>query len=147
MKTRTTIHANLESFGEVFTVKPGNVGFVGEGHWVRLKQGYYQKLGDTAEITVEGHGTIVETVELERFVQVEFLDNHPMLGRPTHQLYTYRDTFAEPLQVGDLVDVPTQYLPRNRAIVRKLGANIPTGAITKAVTAVLTSHQLTYATT
>jgi hypothetical protein len=103
----------------------------------------FQSPIDAIEITFEGERIDVEVEDLERYVQVEFLDAHPVHGTLTHQLYTYRDNLTDvhrdtrtrALRVGDIVDVPTCYQRHNRAIVRKLGSNISPTAQTKYVAA------------
>jgi hypothetical protein len=90
---------------------------------------------DAIEITFEGERIDIDVEDLERYVQVEFLDAHPAKGRLTHRWYTYRDALGGiPLAVGDLVIVPTVYRAYNRAIVRELGSNISPTAQTKYVT-------------
>jgi hypothetical protein len=84
------------------------------------------------EIVIDAESVVVE--ELEKFVTVEFLDPHPRLRRLTHELYTYKDSTQDGLQVGDLVKAPTVYEPLGaRAIVRSTKPNIPTTHITKSI--------------
>jgi hypothetical protein len=76
-------------------------------------------------IVLEGAGITVEVEDVDKFVEVQFLDPHPVRGTlsPPRELFTYQVPEGMTLKVGDIVDVPTMYQPRNRAIVRKVDSN------------------------
>jgi hypothetical protein len=87
----------------------------------------------SCRVDIEGEFEF-HVVELDRYVQVEFLDPHPTQRRLTRQLYTYKDGTKDGLQVGDLVNAATVYQSFNRAIVRELGSGISPTAATRSIT-------------
>lgn len=84
----------------------------------------YDAIADTDYAVVEGYLEI-EIEELDRFVEVQFIDPHPTRGTisPAYELFTYQVPDGMTLKVGDIVDVPTMYKLRNRAVVRKVDSN------------------------
>ncbi len=79
-------------------------------------------------VTAFGDAEVVlEEIDENIYVQVEFVNTDPRFSHTRGKLYTYIDPTGGDLDVGDLVDVPTRYASHNLAVVKEFGNGMPSG--------------------